>query len=168
MTETPMADAPERIWLQLGAGDEGTHTWADHQAGWDDDGEYEPGYIRADVAEAEKQLAVAAALREAADLAHGRLITETEGLGILVANRTKDAILSLDPDAIAAHDAAIREAEARGMERAAKELADLRGEVAFLTAQIEAWQSMAPPPEPDALRKQLERRAAIRAQEEGK
>ena len=30
----------------------------------------------------------------------------------------RDAILSLDPDAVRAHDAAIREAEVRGMERA--------------------------------------------------
>jgi hypothetical protein len=51
------------------------------------------------------QAAVAAALTEAADLAHGRLITETEGLGILVANRTKAAILALiTPDAQAALD----------------------------------------------------------------
>ena len=42
--------APERIWLQLGAGDQGTHTWCDQNQGWDDDGPNEPEYIRADLA----------------------------------------------------------------------------------------------------------------------
>ena len=45
-----MTDAPERIWLQLGAGDYGTHTWCDQPQGWaDENGEGEPEYIRADL-----------------------------------------------------------------------------------------------------------------------
>lgn len=46
-----MTDAPERIWLQLGAGDYGTHTWADAPQDWaDETGCGEPEYIRADLA----------------------------------------------------------------------------------------------------------------------
>lgn len=46
----------------------------------------------------------------------------------------------------------------------AAETSDLRAEIAFLKAQIEAWESMAPPPKPDLLRKRPEERTAIRAQ----
>ena len=56
----PMNDAPERIWLQLGAGDHGSHTWCDQNQGWDDDGPNEPEYVRADLHQAAIDAAVLA------------------------------------------------------------------------------------------------------------
>ena len=48
-----MREAPERIWLQLGAGDFGSHTWCDTPQDWaDENGDGEPKYIRADLVEA--------------------------------------------------------------------------------------------------------------------
>jgi len=58
---------PERIWLQMEAGDGGTHTWADHNTAWDEQGVYEPEYVRADIAatEADALRAEIKQLREA-------------------------------------------------------------------------------------------------------
>ena len=64
--------APERIWLQLGAGDYGTHTWCDQPQDWaDENGEGEPEYIRADIHERLVAEAVAAALEEAINRVNG-------------------------------------------------------------------------------------------------
>jgi hypothetical protein len=40
--------APERIWLQRGVGEEGSHTWCEHQIGEDSIGDAieEAGYVR--------------------------------------------------------------------------------------------------------------------------
>ena len=40
-------DAPDEVWLQIGYGDEGTHTWAAHQVAEDDIEQAGP-YVRAD------------------------------------------------------------------------------------------------------------------------
>ena len=40
-------DAPDEVWLQIGYGDEGTHTWASHQVAEDDIEQAGP-YVRAD------------------------------------------------------------------------------------------------------------------------
>jgi hypothetical protein len=61
-----MNDAPERIWLQLGAGDHGSHTSCEDYQGWDEGGTNEPEYVRADIAAAAKERAVRAALEAAA------------------------------------------------------------------------------------------------------
>ena len=40
-------DAPDEVWLQIGYGDEGEHTWAPHQVAEDDIQQAGP-YVRAD------------------------------------------------------------------------------------------------------------------------
>ena len=64
-----MIDAPERIWLQLGAGDNGSHTWCDQNQGWDDGGPNEPEYVRADIHDAvvAERDAMRAALQQVLD-----------------------------------------------------------------------------------------------------
>lgn len=65
---------------------------------------------------------VAAALTEAAEIVKARLMQETDGLGLLVANRTQEAIRALiDASADAALTRMLAEAEAKGMREAAKE-----------------------------------------------
>ena len=87
-----MTDAPERIWLQLGAGEYGTHTWCDQPQGWaDENGEGEPEYIRADL-HAAAIAELVEGLREMC-AAHDRIMGDTHW-------RTNDN--TLWPDACAA------------------------------------------------------------------
>jgi len=61
-----MSEAPERVWLQLGAGEYGTHTWCDQPQDWaDENGDGEPEYIRADLVDTLLKQAREEALREA-------------------------------------------------------------------------------------------------------
>ena len=85
-----MTEAPERIWLQLGAGDYGTHTWCDQPQDWaDDKGDGEPEYIRADLVEAlEAQLtkadALADVLRRTAYRVHHSGVTTLTGIDAMI------------------------------------------------------------------------------------
>ena len=88
------------------------------------------------------QEARGAALKEAADTAFKAACfvqIEPEAAWVLEEQREccYDAILSLDPEAIAAHDAAIREAEARGMERAAEIAKDTADQFVGYMSRIE-------------------------------
>jgi hypothetical protein len=65
-----MSEAPKRIWLQLGAGEYGTHTWCDQRQDWaDENGDGEPEYIRADLVDSLLKQAREEVLREASEVA---------------------------------------------------------------------------------------------------
>jgi hypothetical protein len=57
--------APDRIWLQRGVGEEGSHTWCEHQIGEDSIGDSieEAEYVRADAASLGKQEPVAEVIK---------------------------------------------------------------------------------------------------------